>query len=234
MEGEDEMKRKILVLTAAALAGMLLLTACTSSEDAGKQAQVQGNQGGAAGTDGSGTVTGTAANNTDNQSGQGAMQGQDVSGVQDVSGTAVSGAQGTSGDAVGGIIPQGEPVEDGGPVGEVIPDEYADAQEEEAEDGEPSAEDADDIWSGVYIGDEETVTVALLNKESLSFSFEEAGISGTAAIKGHQAVYNGDDHHVVVFNVNNDMLDVSVSSEEDFDASGSPLIGTYIREDELS
>ena len=48
-------------------------------------------------------------------------------------------------------------------------------------------------------------------------------------MNGTQAVYNGDDHHVVVFNLSGDTVDVSVSSEEDYDASASPLNGTYTK-----
>ena len=44
-----------------------------------------------------------------------------------------------------------------------------------------------------------------------------------------KAVYKGDDHHDVVLNLTGDVIDVTVSSEEDFDASQSPLIGSYVR-----
>lgn len=87
-----------------------------------------------------------------------------------------------------------------------------------------------DMWSGTYVGENDTVTLSKTSETALYFAFAQSGISGTAELNGYQAVYRGDDHHVVVFNINGTILDVSVSSEEDFDASGSPLIGTYVRE----
>ena len=63
----------------------------------------------------------------------------------------------------------------------------------------------------------------------IQFEFETAGISGKAELDGNQAVYHGDDHHVVVFDRNGDEIEVSVLSEEDYDTSESPLMGTYIR-----
>lgn len=218
------MKRKMLILATAAVAGMLLLTACTSSEDTGKQPQ--GGQGTATNQSGEINATGTVTNLSGDQ---GSASAPSAAGTSNAPAATGNGAAGTSGDSDWGTVPQGDPVEDGGPVGDVIPDEDAQAAENDTEDTS-TQENADDIWSGVYIGDEETVTIALVSKDSISFSFAQAGISGTASVNGHQAVYNGDDHHVVVFNVNQDMIDISVSSEEDFDASGSPLIGTYIRE----
>lgn len=110
------------------------------------------------------------------------------------------------------------------PVGDIIPDEDAEAAKQE------NAGDTSDAWTGAYVGEEETVSIALLDESSLSFSFAQSGISGTASVNGMQAVYNGDDHYVVVFNLNGDVLDVSVSNEEDYDASESPLIGTYVKE----
>ena len=75
-------------------------------------------------------------------------------------------------------------------------------------------------------------SVYLLGVPALRQSFAEAGISGVADVRGSQAVYKGDDHYVIVFNINGTLLDVSVSSEEDYDASDSPLIGTYVKDTE--
>jgi hypothetical protein len=93
------------------------------------------------------------------------------------------------------------------------------------------AED-EDIWSGTYSDDDETVTVTYLDKETISFAFMQSGISGKATVDGTQAVYKGDDYHVVVFNIQGDVLTVEVASEEDYDVSGSPLIGTYTKDQE--
>ncbi len=225
------MKKKILIIFAAAVAGALVLTACTSSEQgtAPSSGTQDGNTGTQAGSQSvSGVQTGSpdssASDASDSQvsgSGQAADNSGSVSdGNQDISGTVQEASE--TGDS---------PEEDGEPVGDVIPDEDAEAAENDTEDPAlAEGQDQGDEWSGTYIGDEETVTISMTDPESISFSFAQSGISGTAAVKDYQAVYNGDDHHVVVFNLNNDTVDVSVSSEEDYDASSSPLIGHYVRE----
>lgn len=86
-----------------------------------------------------------------------------------------------------------------------------------------------DQWSGTYVSDSESVTVTMPDQNTISFAFAQAGISGTAKIEQGQAVFHGDDYHVVVFSLNGTVLNVAVSSEEDFDAADSPLNGTYIR-----
>lgn len=224
------MKKKVFVLFAAAVAGALVLTACTSSEQGIVPSSSTQNAG--TGTqDGTQSVSGALTGSGDTQSsvpdGQVSESGQ----MADSSGNASDTVQGVSGTTQNAPEAGGGPVEDGGPVGDVIPDEDAEAAENDTEDpASAEARDREDEWSGTYIEDEETVTISLIDEESISFSFAQSGISGIAKVKGYQAVYNGDDHHVVVFNLNNDTVDVSVSSEEDYDASASPLIGHYVRE----
>lgn len=236
------MKKRWIVLAAAAAAGVLLLTACTSKENmdsaavgtsagtADGQANNTGiqTQGGAdtagtsAGTTGTSAGTSGASAGTSGASADSSGTTPDAGGTS--AGTSADGSQGTvSSDTSPTQI--GEPIEDGGPVGEVIPDEYL---EEDGAEAQTSV--SEDIWSGTYSSETETVTVTYINEESLSFAFSQSGISGTAAIDGDQAVYKGDDYHVVVFGLSGDTINVSVSSEEDFDAAGSPLIGTYVRE----
>lgn len=214
------MKKRIFILLAAAAAGMLVLTACTSSEQSsvsssgtqnsgtGTQAGVQSVAGVQAGSEGSGSAAGASGGQDTGSQAAGAVENTDTSG--------------SAGSDVAETIPE-MTEDDGEPDGEVIPDEDADAAENDTSG-------QDDEWSGTYIADEETVTISRLDEETISFSFAQSGISGTAAVDGYQAVYNGDDHHVVVFNLGDDMVDVSVSSEEDFDASESPLIGHYVKE----
>lgn len=115
-----------------------------------------------------------------------------------------------------------------GPVGEIIPDEDAAAAENDISGANDT--DVKDNWTGAYVGEEETVTITLLDDTAISFGFSNSGITGRADVNGMQAVYKGDDHYVVVFNMNDGILDVSVSNEEDYDASESPLNGTYIKE----
>ncbi len=113
----------------------------------------------------------------------------------------------------------------------------SEAQTQSPEQTEPpqtestqAAPAAEDIWTGTYASEQETVTLTLADEKSLSFAFANSGIASTAEISGTQAVYQGDDHHVIVFEMNEGVLNVAVTSEEDFDASASPLNGTYVRQ----
>lgn len=209
------MKKRILGMMALVLAGMLTLTACSSSD-----------------TDASDKATGTGSAGT----------AQNASGIQEVNGTTVDGAvsnhtgsssEQTGADSTASGTTDGLPGTDGDSSGNGSGTSGDTGSEDDREDSEDPGEEgtaSQDIWSGAYIGAEETVTIAKLDEESISFSFAQAGISGTARVQGSQAVYNGDDHYVVVFNIQDTVLDISVSSEEDYDASDSPLIGTYVRE----
>lgn len=155
--------------------------------------------------------------------------GGDSAGTQTVTGT-VS-VQDSAGQSTAEIKDSGvtqDPVSGEEPAGEIIPDEDANAAENDVSGANDM--DVSDGWTGSYAGDDESVSIALLDEATISFSFAQSGISGTAAVNGMQAVYNGDDHYVVVFNMNGDVLDVSVSNEEDYDASESPLNGTYVKE----
>lgn len=194
------MKRKFLGFMAVVLAGALLLTACATSEEKDTSGGI-------------GTGTGNSG------------QTQTQAPAQNVSGTAVDGGEAGTGTADGSASGAADSAAENEPSGAAGQEDPA-AEKDDAQD----AAQGSDIWSGTYVGAEETVTLAKMDDESVSFAFAQSGIAGTAKVSGSQAVYNGDDHHVIVFNVNDTILDVSVSSEEDFDASESPLIGTYVRE----
>lgn len=195
------MRKKILIVAAAVSILALSLTACDSLK---KNETGEAGSGASASVQTSGTleaVQGSAVQSTPEQNQNTAAPAGDT--VQNT-------------------------VSDDGPSGEIIPDEDAAAADNDAA-GSDSANTADS-WSGSYVGDAETVSIALLNETTISFAFAQSGISGTAAVNGMQAVYNGDDHYVVVFNLNGSILEVSVSNEEDYDASASPLNGTYMKE----
>lgn len=248
------MRRKALLLAAVACVGMLILTACTAAgspnanqKNTGSLAEnesqaaddSQENAGLDAGsTSGttqeiSGTVTsGFGSTGSGSSTGSGNSSGS--------TGTAVAGyGSGASGTASGGTGGSGSSSTDQ-PAGGASESQKESTSEEDVagefhfggQDGSEDSGTADkeDIWSGTYTADEESVTIVYLDEETLSFSFSQAGISGQAEVNGSQAVYRGDDYYLVVFNVSNGVLDVSVSSEEDYDASGSPLIGTYIKQ----
>ena len=196
------MKKKAAALAALALAGVMILTACSSSEQESDQQSAAKND--------------TIKNGTEVQTEEPL---QTVSGTQSVSGTAVSvaGESGSASDAAAGETQTAQT------SGTAVTETKSETESESA-DG--------DIWSGTYVADDETLTIAMAEDTQISFSFAEAGISGVADVRGSQAVYKGDDHYVIVFNINGTLLDVSVSSEEDYDASDSPLIGTYVKDTE--
>ena len=205
------MKKKAAALAALALAGVMILTACSSSEQESDQQSAAKND--------------TIKNGTEVQTEEPL---QAVSGTQSVSGTAVSvaGESGSTSDATATAPAQSETAAAGGT-------QTAQTSGTAATEKETESESADgDIWSGTYVADDETLTIAMAEDTQISFSFAEAGISGVADVRGSQAVYKGDDHYVIVFNINGTLLDVSVSSEEDYDASDSPLIGTYVKDTE--
>ena len=205
------MKKKAAALAALALAGVMILTACSSSEQESDQQSAAKND--------------TIKNGTEVQTEEPL---QAVSGTQSVSGTAVSvaGESGSTSDATDTAPAQSETAAAGGT-------QTAQTSDTAATEKETESESADgDIWSGTYVADDETLTIAMAEDTQISFSFAEAGISGVADVRGSQAVYKGDDHYVIVFNINGTLVDVSVSSEEDYDASDSPLIGTYVKDTE--
>lgn len=205
------MKKKVAALAALALAGVMILTACSSSEQESDQQSAAKND--------------TIKNGTEVQTEEPL---QAVSGTQSVSGTAVSvaGESGSPSDATATAPAQSETAAAGGT-------QTAQTSGTAATEKETESESADgDIWSGTYVADDETLTIAMAEDTQISFSFAEAGISGVADVRGSQAVYKGDDHYVIVFNINGTLVDVSVSSEEDYDASDSPLIGTYVKDTE--
>ena len=205
------MKKKVAALAALALAGVMILTACSSSEQESDQQSAAKND--------------TIKNGTEVQTEEPL---QAVSGTQSVSGTAVSvaGESGSTSDATATAPAQSETAAAGGT-------QTAQTSGTAATEKETESESADgDIWSGTYVADDETLTIAMAEDTQISFSFADAGISGVADVRGSQAVYKGDDHYVIVFNINGTLVDVSVSSEEDYDASDSPLIGTYVKDTE--
>lgn len=192
------MKKKILIAFTAAAALMLALTACDSLQKTETSGSGSNVSAPVQTADGTNTIQSSADPNTVDQN--------QAAGTQNTQNT-----------------PAAEE-----PVGEIIPDEDADAADNDSVGADSTT--AADSWSGSYISDDETVNITLLDETTISFAFAQSGISGTAAVNGMQAVYNGDDHYVVVFNLNGTILDISVSNEEDYDASESPLNGTYMIE----
>lgn len=216
------MRHRVLFLAVTAAAVMLLLTACTSSDQGIGQDIVSGSYGNA-GPDASGS------------GGEGVTQpsaGQDSGTVQDQDPVENGSADG------GGQMQPEEPGQEGNtaPVqtegSEGDQTETPDGSQTEADSQESTGETgaSEDIWSGTYASEQETVTITYTDTQSFAFSFANSGIASTAEVNGSQAVYRGDDHHVVIFEISGDILNITVSSEEDFDASGSPLNGTYVRQ----
>ena len=211
------MKNKIIMLiTAAVLA--CALTACTQADS------------------NSNAASGAASSAEQSQSVSG---GLDASGSGEVSGSGTS-AEGSGAGAAGENTAEGaggsqdtvsyetETTQDDAQVSSeneanYTDDEFDALQEESA--------GMDDGWTGTYISEnDETLTVSVVDAATISFAFANAGISGNAELDGAQAIYHGDDYHVIVFDYAGEYIQVSVLSEEDYDTSASPLNGVYVRQ----
>ena len=96
-----------------------------------------------------------------------------------------------------------------------------------AQDSEASAGQAE-FAPGTYIGDGESITLTEADGV-LTFSFAQAGITGTAAIEKDAAVYSGDDDHQIRFLQDGTILTVTVTGAQG-EESDSPLAGTYVKE----
>ena len=196
---------------AAAAGAALLLSACTSSgektgETAGETVSEE-SSGSVSSDEGADAQTGTVVQTETNAQ----------------TGTAVQ----TETNAQTGATAQ---TETNAQTGTVVQTE-TNAQTETAAQTETQDASREDLWSGTYVSDDETLTVTQTDDSTLSIAFANSGITGTAQIDGMQAVYKGDDYHDVVLNLTGDVIDVTVSSEEDYDSSQSPLIGSYVREE---
>lgn len=202
------MKYKRIIAAIAVAAGILALTACSSEKETSQNA---------------GSLAGQSAQNSDAGSGSGSGQAANAGTAASSQADGNSAGSQSSGSSEDSLT--GDQAEDS--LGAAEEDVLSDVKEIAGEDSGRDAA-ASDIWSGTYTTGEETVTVRLSDANTISFSFAQSGISGTAEVNGTQAVFKGDDYHVVVFNMADGVLEVSVSSEEDYDTASSPLNGTYI------
>ena len=150
------MKKKAAALAALALAGVMILTACSSSEQESDQQSAAKND--------------TIKNGTEVQTEEPLHT---VSGTQSVSGTAVSvaGESGSASDATATAPAQSETAA----AGETQTAQTSGTAVTETK-SETESESADgDIWSGTYVADDETLTIAMAEDTQISFSFAEAG-----------------------------------------------------------
>ncbi|MDD2958657.1 MAG: hypothetical protein PHE06_04645 [Lachnospiraceae bacterium] len=242
------MKKRISAVLLTVLT-VCVLTACTkgttggSNEQAGAS-QTQGSGTIASGAEtlaGIGTGTGTSSQGTSDGSGAGtdgtaSGSGSAVSdGTVSVTGTAeTAGNAGTAGtegntDANGAV--QNEDAEtEADSTGAETEENYSDEDYDAVNNGTTS-ESASEGWSGTYTSESgEILTISIQDAETINFSFTTAGIAKTAELDGNRATYHGDDQHVTVFDYSGNTVVVTVLSEEDFDASDSPLNGTYTRQ----
>ncbi len=217
-----------MVLAAAAL------TACTRAD------QNNGTTG-SGGNTGSGTATAeTAASQSETAPETAAPEGGEEAPAQSGEGsgaenTQTAGAQGTetASETPAAVPETAEEVTEDETEAETEQESETMAAEENYSDEEwdelNEAESVD--WNGTFTSAEgETLSISVVDADHISFAFTNAGVSGEAEVSGAQAVYHGDDYHVVVFDFVADSVEVSVLSEEDYDTSGSPMNGTYTRD----
>ena len=215
------MKKRLGIFMTAALAAAVL-TACTRADSGNSSAGTGSSASSGSGTiEASGNSTGTAS-----QSGSAASDTSLAGAGSDASASGTGTAAADEGDFEGGVTVENDiPGEAEVPADEEnLSDEQMGALEEEDDASEEG-------WVGTYLNENsETLTVSAADASTITFSFSNAGISGTAALNGNQATYEGDDYHVVVFDFAGTDIKVSVLSEEDYDASSSPVNGVYIRQ----
>lgn len=214
------MRKRLGIFMVAALAAAGL-TACTQADSGSSSAGA-----GSSATAGSGTIgTGTVEQNGDRSGGSG------TAGSGSASGTSASGIEVNASDETvlnGGVSIEDEEETEIHAEEENLSDEQLGALEEDPD----SVEDTEG-WSGTYLNEnDETLTVSVVDSETISFAFTNSGISGTAVLDGdgNQATYEGDDYHIVVFDFAGTDIKVSVLSEEDYDTSESPLNGVFVRQ----
>ena len=121
-------------------------------------------------------------------------------------------------------IPDAQPVEE--PTYDEI-NQNGDENPSDEEDGDDEAS-----WNGSFTSASgETLTLEGADGSTVSFAFAQCGISGSAQKDANTGnyVYHGDDSAVIIFSLSGDTIDVSVTSEEDYDMSESPMIGSYGR-----
>lgn len=227
------MKKRTGIFMMAALTAVVL-TACTQA-DSGSSGAATGNAASAgsgtieAAGDG-GVVAGSGEQSTGQSDGTVVVNNEGAGTVTDRSETAAD----STGDEVsqgelgfeGGVSLEDEIETDASVEEEILSDEELEAMTEE-----PNAPMQDDGWVGSYMNEnEEILTISAVDETTVTFAFTNAGIAGTAELEGNQAVYHGDDYHVAVFEYAGTDIKVSVLSEEDYDASGSPLNGVYVRQ----
>lgn len=87
---------------------------------------------------------------------------------------------------------------------------------------------AEESFSGEFVKSDgtESVVIALINDNQISFQFLNSGIGSTAQASGGSAVYYGDDGYSISFDVAGDSLGVIVGGEG---AEGSVMNGIYYR-----
>ena len=86
-------------------------------------------------------------------------------------------------------------------------------------------------WNGVYVSEEgEQLTVQAVDETTISFSFQNSGISSTAYVEGAGANYSGDDLMDVSFTLTGDVIGVTVINTETGEAEISAITGTYQRQ----
>lgn len=222
------MRKKMGIFMMAAFTAAAL-TACTQA-DSGSSSAGTGNSASA----GSGTIeaSGNSGTGTVEQGGDIAEVSQ-AAGSDDASETSVSGIEVTVSDEAvfdGGVSVEEDQNPEETDISadeENLSDEELDALEEDAD-----AEQDSEGWAGTYLNEnDETLTVSIVDSETISFSFTNSGISGKAVLDGSQATYQGDDYHIVVFDYSGTDIKVSVLSEENFDTSESPLNGVFVRQE---
>ncbi|MDO4475475.1 MAG: hypothetical protein Q4B59_01655 [Lachnospiraceae bacterium] len=230
------MKVKYLIAGAMTMACMMMAAGC-AEKDSHMGAAASGTTQAGNTSNGSGVVTGNGNEQTGNpDSGQSSDQNSGATVTLPPQGNNQSGQADASASQGGDAAGEDTVVYVDGSGQSVDPNQTYDAlnQTDDAaiNPSQESYENDDAVWEGSYENSNgEVLTISGVDEDGVSFAFEVCGIAGKAVLQDTvTAVYNGDDHNDVVFDLGDDEIEVTVCSQEDFDNSDSPVNGVYTRQ----
>ena len=208
--------KKRWILAVAALA-MICLSAC---QQTGSSSTAQ------SGNTAGGTQSGVTSGNT-----SGSTSGTQDGSAQPAPSDPGTTSQGDASQAQGDEASQNEPAEDS-----ALAQNTYDVINQSGDLPDPAAAaEATDIaggqWDGTFSCDSgESVSIETADEYSISFTFAQSGLYGTAEKEGDSALFHGEDNNNIVFELSGDMLYVSITNDNGDPTGDSPLAGSYSRQ----
>lgn len=211
--------KKIMMAIGVCLGAAVVLAACARSDgqsSAGSGAAATGNGSGTVSGQDAGAGTGAGAGTVDAAAGTGGEVGNDGAPSLDMVDSSGTGQE------AGG--------ENGGDTQEVSPDTTYDAVNQAGDEPVDTAGLDEEGWDGTFANASgETLTVTTDGEYSLSFSFAQSGLSGSASVQENQASFSGDDGVTVYLENLGGSVEVSVINAEGTEEA-SAISGSYMRQ----